>query len=256
MRTATAPTPGVFCWPELVTTNRARAVEFYTTLFEWRSMDVDGERPYTVFQLDGLNVGAVSAVGPADALQEAHWDSAVSVEDVEAAVARAQELGGRVLATPTDVGELGRKATVEDPCGASIGLWHTQALVNPRFLDSPGALCWSELSTGDIGAAEAFYAGLFGWGSRRDPGNTYIELLRNGDPIAGLLLRRPTWRGVPAQWMPYFSAADVDDTMEVARRHGGGVLIPPATLPMSGRFALLRDPQGARFGIYGVSEAA
>jgi hypothetical protein len=256
MPTATAHSPGVFCWPELATADPARAVDFYSALFEWRPVETPGEHPYTRLQIDGANVGAVSAARPEDSRQEARWNSSVSVEHVEAAVAKARELGGRVLIGPIDLSDLGRMATVEDPGGAAVTLWQTHAQFSAHVLNAPGTLCWSELTTGDIGAAEAFYVGLFGWSSRRDPLNTYIEFLRDDEPIAGVLPRRPTWRGVRAQWMPYFSAADVDDVIEVAERHGGSVLIPPSAIPMSGRFALLRDPQGARFGIYGVNEAA
>ncbi len=69
---------------------------------------------------------------PGDALEEeakkmgAHpqWTSHVEVADVDAAVATARRLGGRVHVEPTDIPKVGRFAIIADPQGASICVFH------------------------------------------------------------------------------------------------------------------------------------
>jgi predicted enzyme related to lactoylglutathione lyase len=54
---------------------------------------------------------------------------------------------------------------------------------------------------------------------------------------------------VPAHWLPYFTVADVDATTAVVQKLGD-VLMVPTSVPDGPRIAVLRDPQGAMFGVY------
>lgn len=256
MGSIAAHPPGVFCWPELASNHRGRAIDFYSALFDWAPVDQADGQPYTIFQLGGLDVAAVHTMDPRESPQDPHWSSYVSVASADDAVSRARALGGRVISGPMDVVNFGRMATVEDPTGATIGLWESKSHIGAQVLNAPGSLCWTELTSGNIGAAEAFYVGLFEWRSRRRLKDTYVEFLRGNEPIAGLLPSRPAWRDMRPHWMPYFAVVDVDDVVDLARRYGGALLAAPASIPMAGRFAVLRDSQGAVFGVYGVNEAA
>ena len=89
--------------------------------------------------------------------------SYVSVTDAEADVGRAVELGGAVLAQPTDVGEGGRLAVFADPQGAVVAMWQPIGYAGAQLVNVPGALRWNQLSTSDPEAAIAFYTELFGW---------------------------------------------------------------------------------------------
>ena len=52
----------------------------------------------------------------------AHWNVYFNVTDVDEAVARVLELGGRVISDPDDVVGVGRMATVADPQGGMFAL--------------------------------------------------------------------------------------------------------------------------------------
>ncbi len=52
----------------------------------------------------------------------AFWDVSFAVEDADATVAKALELGGEVRLEPMDMPGVGRIATVTDPWGASFGV--------------------------------------------------------------------------------------------------------------------------------------
>jgi hypothetical protein len=47
------------------------------------------------------------------------------VRDVEAAVTKAEQLGGRIVVPPSDIAE-GRFAVVADPSGAAIGVFREE----------------------------------------------------------------------------------------------------------------------------------
>jgi predicted enzyme related to lactoylglutathione lyase len=55
---------------------------------------------------------------------------------------------------------------------------------------------------------------------------------------------------VPPYWMPYFAVADVDATAERAAVLGATVVLPPTDVPDGPRLSVLRDPQGAVFGVH------
>jgi uncharacterized protein len=53
---------------------------------------------------------------------------------------------------------------------------------------------------------------------------------------------------LPPHWMVYFAVANADATATRAVELGGTVQVPPSDVPQ-GRYAVLCDPQGARFSV-------
>ena len=49
-----------------------------------------------------------------------HWMGQVTVDDVDEVAKKVGELGGRVLVPPTDIPDVGRFCTFQDPHGAVI----------------------------------------------------------------------------------------------------------------------------------------
>ena len=68
---------------------------------------------------------------------------------------------------------------------------------------------------------------------------------RNG----GMRELSPGEDGVPPNWVPYFTATSIDDTLARAGELGGSTLVGATEIP-AGRFAAVRDPQGAAFSIF------
>lgn len=114
--------PGAPCWFELRTRDHDRSVAFYRDAMSWRPAPLgEGDAAYTVHQPDdGPPVAGIMDGAPV--LPEGvppHWHVYFSVEDVDAAIVRVQELGGSVLVEPMDTPH-GRCATVADPTGAAF----------------------------------------------------------------------------------------------------------------------------------------
>ena len=114
-----------------------------------------------------------------------------------------------------------------------------------------GNPCWFELSTGNLDAAAEFYGALFGWvvGVSALSAFDYRLAACGNDMVAGMIPLAMVQPGVPPNWKVYLAVDDCDATAARAEAEGGKVLKAPADIPGTGRFAVLADPQGARFGI-------
>ena len=110
-----------FVWFDLRTEDAEGAETFYRDLLGWRIARDDGMPPM-VAGAEGpwaLIGGAVLPGGP-------QWLPYVRVDDVDAATARAEELGATVLHEKTE-GPAGTFAAISDPTGAAIALWQPAA---------------------------------------------------------------------------------------------------------------------------------
>lgn len=248
---------GEFCWYELGTRDIARALDFYTKLFEWetRFHDMGEMGKYYIFQLDGQDAGGgfqMSAEQCGGA--PPHWAVYLWVDDVDASAAKAAELGGKVVAPPMDIPNVGRMAFIQDPQGAHLALFsgreHQGAA---RLSPKPGAFAWTELMTTDVEGARKFYSGLVGWTSQdmpMGPEMTYTVFQVDGKGSAGMFrLHGPQMEGVPPNWTSYVSVSNCDATVARAQNLGGTVVVPPQDVPGTGRFAVLQDPTGAVFAV-------
>ena len=89
-----------------------------------------------------------------------------------------------------------------------------------------GAFSWCELIAPDIAAAKEFYGQLFGWTLKEGAvGNVpYTVIEAGGREIGGMAPPPPP-----------------------AKALGGQVLMPPMEVEATGKFSLIKDPQGATF---------
>ena len=163
--------------------------------------------------------------------------------------------GGTLVKEPFDVMDVGRMAIIQDPTGAVLEVWEPKKHIGAKILNEPGALCWSELTTRDPKAAEAFYTKLFGWTSKDSSGDAggmqYTEFNNQGQPGVGMLTMPAEMPAhVPSYWMPYFQVADCDASTAKATGLGAKVMVPPKDISKTGRFAILGDPQGAMFALF------
>ncbi|MFG3100872.1 VOC family protein [Streptomyces sp. NPDC048182] len=243
------PVPGGPCWVELGTSDPEAARRFYTELFGWRC-ETD-PRPeaggHTLARLGEAAVAAVTRLYAAG--QPVAWSVSFAVPDADAALRQVTAAGGAVRQGPVDVLDSGRFAVAEDPTGAVFQLWQAGAFPGAGVFNAPGSLGWVELLTREPGRAEDFYTTVFGWTVTGDAG--YPQWGVGGADFGGLVAMDEKFpHEVPAHWLPYFAVADVDTAADDTTGGGGTVLMAPTSLPEGPRIAVLRDPQGAMFGVY------
>ena len=118
--------PGTFCWADLATTNPTGAKRFYSELFGWKTQDnpLPGGGAYTLARINGGDIAGL--MGMPEKGIPPHWNSYVAVANVDEATNQATSLGGKILAPPMDVMDLGRMAVIQDPSGAELSLWQAK----------------------------------------------------------------------------------------------------------------------------------
>lgn len=115
-----------------------------------------------------------------------------------------------------------------------------------------GKFIWFDLATAEFEKQKRFYGAVFGW-TFRSIGNADDDytLIVNGDHnVAGMFAVKPKEGAkAGALWIGLMSTADPAKAVKTAEQGGGAVHTPPTTLAQRGTYALLRDPEGALFGV-------
>jgi predicted enzyme related to lactoylglutathione lyase len=231
-------------WHEQVSSDPKQAQDFYTRLFGWEAeVFKPGEADYTMISSRGQNHG-----GYATAMEGApppHWLSHIRVEKLEDTIEKATRAGGKLAAGPFEMGEVGRIAIIADPQGAYVSAYEPPT-EGPA---SEGVFVWDELGTSDVDAAQRFYEEVFDW-TTNDMGPDYggYRVFNRGETGIAGLMKLPD-NSIPPHWQPYVAVEDPDATAAKAGELGGSTLAEPMDVPNVGRIAVLRDPQGAPFGI-------
>jgi hypothetical protein len=247
-------TPGTFSWTDLNTTDQEAAKTFYSELFGWKITDMPGGEG-VLYSMAAIGDDWVAAISPQpeqqrDAGAPPSWNSYVTVTDVDATAARAQELGATVHAPPFDVLEAGRMAVVQDPQGAWFLLWKPGQHIGAGLVNAPGALCWNELGSPDLDGSAAFYGELLGWTTTPMEGaDPPYLVIKTADGHTNGGIRPPAPPGTPPFWLVYFATADIDASLEDVTRLGGSVLVGTTDIGIA-KIAVVQDPQGAVFALY------
>lgn len=261
---------GLFSWADISSPDPAAASAFYGALFGWDAesqQDPDGNYIYTMFSQDGK---ATAGLGPQPAEVADHgmppmWNSYITVDDIDAAIAKWTAAGGSVLMPVMDVMTAGRMAFVADPEGAVVALWQAGDHPGAGVFNSPVSITWNELATRDTAAAREFYSAAIGWGFEEFPGENEYWLIKiagkqQGDPLSeddyngGVIPMDAGWPAeVPAHWAVYFNVVDTDAAVARVTELGGNVAVPPFDTP-AGRMAVVADPQGGMFSVIAPPE--
>lgn len=116
--------PGAFCWNELATRDTEAAKGFYAAVFGWGAEvnDLPTGGSYTEWKLGDRSIGGMMQITPPmpDDLPP-HWLVYFCVAELDAALAKAQELGGTVVAPRMD-SPAGPFAVVSAPDGSFFGV--------------------------------------------------------------------------------------------------------------------------------------
>ncbi|MBS3896797.1 VOC family protein [Silanimonas sp.] len=257
-----APPPGAPCWFELSSGDPARSLAFLQAVFGWRGEATDLNDPAGTYSFlsnaNGL-VGAVGGLPPDVEGTGSFWGVYFATRDLDASLARAFLIGGRVLADPFEVPGHGRGAVLADPGGALFHLWQpAKAAAGGLALFEDLSFGWVELATHDVAIAQGFYGELFGWrfsdSAHAPAGTRYSEYAVGDTHYGGLLQMPPEWGEVPAHWSLYVLVPDLDARLAATLAAGGTISVPAFEAPGVGRIARIDDPTGA--GLYLVQPAA
>lgn len=262
---------GLMSWTDISLPDPQKGKAFYTGLFGWAAddqYDHDGNYIYTMFSKNGETV---AGLGPMpEAMQEAGvppmWQSYVTVNDVDEAVAKVTEHGGKVILPAMQIFDSGRMAVVAEPGGAVLSFWEGQEHQGATVFNQHGAMTWNELNTRDSDASRAFWNDVLGWEfSPLEGGGDFVYHLIHNDNdhdacaqdgmTGGILQMDENWPPqIPPHWMVYFNVDDTDEAVARVTELGGHVSVPPFD-STAGRMAVVNDDQGGTFSVIAPSQA-
>jgi predicted enzyme related to lactoylglutathione lyase len=114
-----------YCWADLSTGDRPGAKAFYEKLFGWKIIpgkDKD-ESSYLHIQLGEKEFAGILPDTHRNPHVPPHWIPYFMVADIDAATAKAQELGAKIYAPPMKVDKSLSFAVLADPQGAAFSLF-------------------------------------------------------------------------------------------------------------------------------------
>ena len=106
-------------WFEVAGKDHQALKGFYSQLFDWELTDMEGA-PYST--VDNKGEGIPGGIGAAPEGHPGHVTFYVQVEDLEAALSKVEQLGGKRGMGPMDIPNGGQIALFTDPEGHEIGL--------------------------------------------------------------------------------------------------------------------------------------
>lgn len=252
---------GQFVWYELMTPDAEASKKFYRPLTGWSTQQFD--KDYAMWTLANVPVGGIFQLG---AEQQAHgippnWMPYVEANNVDDVVALAGSLGGKVMNGPADIPEVGRYAVLQDPQGATFGVYKSSR-PSGAWDGTPklGRFSWHELMTTDYKAAFDFYRKLFGWEKTNEmdmgPAGMYQTYGLQGKDYGGMFNRPGEMAQVPPFWLPYVYVADVKKATAMAQKAGAEVVNGPMEVPGGSWIVVMKDPQGAGFALHSAASTA
>lgn len=118
-----ANVPNSFCWNELGTSDTLIDGEFYSTVFGWgRNTQNFGPMEYTMFANGDRTAGGMFKISPEMGPIPPHWLVYFAVDDCDAKVQKATDLGATVMKPADDIPGIGRFAILLDPQGAAFAI--------------------------------------------------------------------------------------------------------------------------------------
>lgn len=110
-------THGAPSWFETITQDVARAKQFYLDMFGWTPRTMPENPDYISFDLGETPVAGMFQARPEMGAMPSHWGVYCTVDDADAAVRQAIDLGGSMHVPPRDIPVIGRFAGLRSPRG-------------------------------------------------------------------------------------------------------------------------------------------
>ena len=119
-----AQVAGTLCWADLSTPDPKRAGDFYSGLFGWHIDAGENDKSGYLHIKNGEQF--IGGVPPAAHRQPGippHWLAYFQVDDVDATVGKAKQMGAKVYLEPMSMEGVGRFAVIADPQGATFAVF-------------------------------------------------------------------------------------------------------------------------------------
>ncbi|MFI0432699.1 MAG: VOC family protein [Candidatus Nanopelagicales bacterium] len=245
---------GAPIWADLAASDVAAERSFYAGLLGWEYGDAHPDAGGWIM----ATVAGQPAAGMAPRQPQvpvSSWTMYFGCTDIDAATARAVDLGAQVYMPPmsVDVGgvHMCSIAVLADPTGAVFGLSQSGAHKGFGVTSGKGSVAWYELLTRDLDAAAEFYRELLGATiTQADVPMDYRLIGVEGSDFGGLMtMPDEAPAEAPSYWSPYFTVDSAAAAATFATEQGATVIFGPQTMPDVGTIANLLDPEQASVNV-------
>jgi predicted enzyme related to lactoylglutathione lyase len=115
--------PGEWIWSSLLAQDPDREATFYQAIFRYDLYDLPREdgAQHVILSSDDYARASVNPL-PTNGHRRPHWLNFIRVVSADDAVAKAVQLGGKVLVPPYEDRHGGKVAVIADPAGAPLGV--------------------------------------------------------------------------------------------------------------------------------------
>lgn len=115
---------GTLCWADLTTPDPARTSKFYSNIFGWKFVAGENDHSGYLHIKNGENfIGGVPPARYNSGEIPPHWLIYINVADVQAAAAKAVQLGARIRMGPETLERVGTFAVIADPQDAIFAIF-------------------------------------------------------------------------------------------------------------------------------------
>lgn len=252
------------CWAGLSTTEADASATFYREVFGWSIESQGSEHGDYRIAAARTDSGPVAVAGLSEAMDEAsptdapahhdaearraNWTLYLHFDEIEQSVDEALHLGATTIMEPTEVGEQGSMALLNDPVGAVIGLWQPGTHRGFEAVAEPGCPAWFDLHTKDFDAARSFYGRWLGVEFEQPEGfpDTYASAKGpKGDYLFGMMDVSQVYPPEqPSTWNTYYLVDSAGDTLRRAVDLGAFAMMDADPSPY-GFISAFADPRGA-----------
>ena len=197
-----------FIWCDLSTFDINTALEFYSSLFDWKFYTNKDESVEEAYNIAYQGKDAVSAIFVMpEYLQKINmpsfWMSYISVINIEEVVSDAEKNGAIIEIKPTSFDEKSKIALIRDPSGAGFTVYEGKDLKG-KSVAGHGRMVWNVLHVSDLGLVKDFYQNVFGFKFKPEPESDYRYGIYNpeDDIIAHAEVLSDEIKGDKQYWMP------------------------------------------------------
>ncbi|HEX5551192.1 MAG TPA: VOC family protein [Nitrospira sp.] len=113
---------------ELITQNLDKAKDFYQKLFGWKVRDLP-DMPYSLFNEQLSPTGGM--MKSPEAGSESFWIPYIVTDDITGVTEKARTLGATIHREVMVAGQYGWLSIINDPTGATFGLWQPKMQPKP-----------------------------------------------------------------------------------------------------------------------------
>lgn len=245
---------GRVIWHDLLTTTPEASRRFYGELFGWTFetpsiyLGFGDDEDYMLIRHNGRLIGGMlnaNTLGRDTNISQ--WMTMISVDDIDAAVARVTANGAVVLTQPTELMSRGSLAVLEGPTGALFAMIQTRDGDPPAYEPEHNGFLWDELWTNDVDKASLFYERVFGYvpddHAIEDSSRTYRVLRRGDKPTVGVMAN--PFEDEHPVWVNYLRVEDPAAITSRVTGLGGRIIVEAQARDIGGYVAFVAGPSGA-----------